>query len=109
MFQRKHQNKAERKRFATLYLGVAAFGIYIAGLTFVEYGLSDLFLIPVLAIIGTVLYVYREHTFPFRLRCRETGERLTWEEILYDDSNLSEKAKQAREEREDQNATDSED
>ena len=96
ILQRKHHKQAERKRFATLYIGIAAFGVYVAGLSVVEFNLGDWFLVPVLLLLGTILYVYREHTFPFRLTCRETGERLSWEQILYDDSNLSEKGKRIR-------------
>lgn len=96
ILQRKHHKQAERKRFATLYLGIAAFGIYIAGLSAVEFNLGDWVLIPAVLVIGAVLYYYREHTFPFRLTCKETGERLSWDQILYDDSNLSEKGKEIR-------------
>ena len=93
ILQRKHHAKAERKRFATLYLGIAAFGVYVAGMSIVEFDLTDIVLRPVVAAIGAILFFFREHTWPFRLTCRETGRRLTWDEILYDDSNLSAEAK----------------
>jgi hypothetical protein len=102
LLQKRHQGRAERKRFATLYLGIAVFGIYVAGLSIVELNLPDLWLIPAVAIIVGVLYRYREHTFPFTLYCRETGQRLTWEEILYDDSNLSAEARKRHEEPEEE-------
>lgn len=98
LLQKRRQGRAERKRFATLYLAIAVFGIYVVGLTIVEFGLSDILLIPAVLIIGGVLYYYREHTFPFALYCRETGNRLTWEEILYEDSNLSAEARRRHEE-----------
>jgi len=98
MLQRRHNETASKKRFATLYLGIAAFGVFVAGTSIVEFSLSDIYLIPAVGIIGTVLYIYRDHTFPFRLYCRETGKRLTWEEILYDDSNLSAEAKEKKSE-----------
>lgn len=96
MLQRRHQEEAEKKRFATLYLGIAAFAFYVAGLVIVELNLTDLLLIPSALLILGVVYYYREHTWPFRLHCRETGERLTWNEIIYDDSNLCAKAKERR-------------
>lgn len=94
MLQRRGQKRAEKKRFATLYLGLGAFAFYVAGLIILELGLTDLLLIPSGLLILGVLYYYRDQTFPFRLHCRETGERLSWEEIIYDDSNLSAKAKE---------------
>lgn len=98
LLQKRHQQRSERKRFATLYLGTAAFGIYVAGLSIVEFNLTDLWLIPVVLVIGGILYRYRQHTFPFTLYCRETGQRLTWDEILYEDSNLSAEARKRHEE-----------
>mgnify|MGYP006304608603 FL=1 len=100
LLQKRRQQRAVKKRFATLYLGIGVFGIYVSGLSIVEFGLSDLWLIPAVAIIVGVLYRYREHTFPFTLYCQETGKRLTWNEILYDDSNLSAEARARHEEAE---------
>jgi hypothetical protein len=102
MLQKRHQQRADKKRYATLYLGIASFGIYVSGLSIVEFGLSDFWLIPALGIIIGLLYRYREHTFPFTLYCRETGKRLTWNEILYDDSNLSAEARARQESEEEQ-------
>lgn len=98
MLQKRHQQRAANKRFATLYLGIGVFGIYVSGLSIVEFGLSDFWLIPAVAIIAGILYRYREHTFPFTLYCRESGKRLTWNEILYEDSNLSAEARARQEE-----------
>ncbi|MFP4300399.1 MAG: hypothetical protein ACLFQZ_00095 [Spirochaetaceae bacterium] len=98
LLQKRRHERAQRKRFATLYLGSAVFLIYVAGLSIVEFGLTDIWLLPVVLIVGGVLYRYREHTFPFTLYCRETGQRLTWDEILYEDSNLSAEARRRHEE-----------
>jgi uncharacterized membrane protein len=88
VLQRRYQSQAQKKRFATLYLGIAAFLIYVAAMTVVTYNLSPYyFLIAVVAVVG-VVYRYREQTFPFRLRCRRTGKILNMETILFRDSNI---------------------
>ena len=85
--QRRHQSKAEKKRFATLYLGLATFVFFILAQTIVRFGGRDWMLIPSAAFIAAAVYVLREHTFPFRLRSPVDGRRLTFQEILYDDNH----------------------
>lgn len=85
IIQRKHQKKAERKRFATLYLALAIFGLLIVSQLIVIYDGADWMLVPGFALIALVVYRYRRHTFPFRLHSPRDGRLLTWEEILYDD------------------------
>lgn len=87
ILQRKHQQKAQRKRFATLYLALGVFGLLIVTQLILIYGGADWMLVPGFAAVGAVVYQYREHTFPFRLHSPVDGRRLTWDEILYDDNH----------------------
>ncbi|HKK48530.1 MAG TPA: hypothetical protein VJ932_05505 [Alkalispirochaeta sp.] len=87
ILQRKHQKKAERKRFATLYLALGVFALLIVSQFIVIYDGADWMLLPGFAAVIAVLYRYRTHTFPFRLRSPADGRKLTWDEILYDDNH----------------------
>ncbi|NBB91091.1 MAG: hypothetical protein GVY23_07785 [Spirochaetes bacterium] len=88
VLQRRHQETAEKKRFATLYLGIAAFFVYTGAQALIMYELSPYYFVPILALIVGVVYYYREHTFPFRLRCARSGKLLNFETILFRDSNI---------------------
>lgn len=88
VLQRRHQKTAEKKRFATLYLGIAAFFVYTGAQALIMYELSPYYFVPILALIVGVVYYYREHTFPFRLRCARSGKLLNFETILFRDSNI---------------------
>lgn len=85
VMQRRHQKQAGRKRFATLYLAIAAFALMVAAQTIIATGVDEWWLAPVVVAVGGVLYVYREHTFPFRSTSRKDGRQLTWKEIVYYD------------------------
>lgn len=85
--QRRHQSKAEKKRFATLYLGLAVFVFFILAQMIVRFGGRDWMVIPSAVFILATVYILREHTFPFRLRSPVDGRRLTLQEILYDDDH----------------------
>ncbi|MEX2442086.1 MAG: hypothetical protein WD492_00665 [Alkalispirochaeta sp.] len=87
ILQRKHQKKAEKKRFATLYLALGLFGLLIVSQLIVIYDGADWMLVPGFAAVAAVVYRYRRHTFPFRLYSPADGRRLTWDEILYDDTH----------------------
>lgn len=88
VLQRRHHSKAVKKRFATLYLGAAAFVIFLMANAVVEYGFPNWsLLVGIVAVIG-VLYYFRSHTFPFTLRCQRSGKMLDFQTILYRDSNV---------------------
>jgi hypothetical protein len=86
--QRKHGERARKKRIATLYLAIAAFAIQIYAGVIIQVGLSDPWLVPGIAVVVGVVAFFHRHTFPFRLRCAVSGERLDFETILYRDSNI---------------------
>jgi len=94
LLQRRHQATAERKRFATLYLAIAMFFVYTSAQFIIMYEASPYYFLAALAVIIGVVYRYREHTFPFRLRCRKTGKILNFDTILFRDSNTLPEAEQ---------------
>jgi len=87
ILQRKHQQKAHHKRFATLYLALGVFALLMVSQLILIYGGADWMLLPGFGAVAAVLYHYRSKTFPFRLRSPADGRRLTWDEILYDDNH----------------------
>lgn len=91
IIQRRHQARGGRKRFATLYLALGLFAALLLSQGIVEFGGADWMLVPGIAIIIGLLYVYRRHTFPFRLRSPKDGRKLTWDEILFDDNHGDDK------------------
>jgi hypothetical protein len=88
VFQRRHHETAVKKRFATLYLGSAAFVIFLMANAVVEYRLPDFTILLGIVAVIAVLYVFRRHTFPFTLTCRHSGKRLDMHTILFRDSNI---------------------
>jgi|GEM_PF-1497362 len=90
--QRRHQEKAQKKRLATLYLGIAGFALFIIAQSIESFGGKDWMLIPGALAVFAVVYVTRDHSWPFIFRCPKTGRRLTTTEILYDDNPCEEKA-----------------
>lgn len=87
ILQRKHQKKAHRKRFATLYLALGIFALLMVSQLILIYEGGDWMLLPGFAAVSAVIYRYRGTTFPFRLRSPADGRRLTWDEIFYDDNH----------------------
>ena len=87
ILQRKHQKKAHRKRFATLYLALAIFALLMVSQLILIYEGGDWMLLPGFAAVSAVMYRYRGKIFPFRLRSPADGRRLTWDEIFYDDNH----------------------
>ncbi len=90
LLQRRNQKRAGRKRFATLYIAIAAFLLMVAAQTIVALGGNDLMMLASTAVVLGVMYHFREHTFPFRRYSRKDGRKLTWEEILYVDEDTDE-------------------
>lgn len=87
LMQRRYHKQAERKRFATLYIALALFALFVSAQLAVINEWGDWVLIPALLVIVGVMAYYRERTFPFRLRSPRDGRRLTWNEVLFDDEH----------------------
>lgn len=97
VFSRKHQKKAAKKRMAVLFLAIIIFGLYVSGVLIVEFGLSQYLLLLYLAIAAPVMYIFREKILPFRLKCRECGTTMDFNEIFFHDSNMCQKCREKAE------------
>lgn len=91
--QRRHQKQAQRKRFATLWIGLAGFALFILTEGAILLALPDWASLVAIALIVATVYIFREHTWPFRLRT-PGGRRLSVQEILYDDTPEEEREEQ---------------
>jgi hypothetical protein len=85
MSQRWFMHVGVGKRFATLQLAGLVAALWGAALFFGRFGVSDLFLVPVLGLLAAVAVVRRRSIFPHRLRCASCGARLPIKRILYHD------------------------
>jgi uncharacterized membrane protein len=90
MFQRRYQKTAQNKRFATLYIAILVLALMVGTVLIVTFDLPDVLFLPLLAVLILVGYIYRRKVFPFRLNCRNCGERLSGKRILFHDSNRCE-------------------
>jgi ABC-type xylose transport system permease subunit len=88
LLQRRHQQTARRKRLATLYLALAMFALFVVAQAVETYGGADWYVPAAAALIAAAVYYFRDHTWPFSVYAQDgSGRRLSWNEILYDDSN----------------------
>ncbi|WP_455381177.1 hypothetical protein [Salinispira pacifica] len=88
LFQRRQGRKAQKKRFATLYLAIGVFIIYTFSNMLLYFKLSEWFLAPFGAAVVVGAYLLRKWLFPFRLRCASCSKTLTFEQMIYRDDNL---------------------
>jgi uncharacterized membrane protein len=96
MLQRRYQQHARKKRFATLYVAILILVLMVGTALIVYLELPDILFLPLLAVLVLVGYRFRKQVFPFRLTCRLCGEKLTGKRILFYDSNTCEKCEQSR-------------
>ena len=94
LYQKKYGKRGERKRFATLYMGIAVFVVFLASGAIIHseqlFGtkLNDLLILPVVAGAAAYVYAKREKTLPFRFRCAKCGARLPAEKAFFIDGDL---------------------
>ena len=94
MLQRRYQKHAQKKRFATLYIGILILVFMVGTVLIVYFDLPDILVVPLLAALVLIGYRYRRQVFPFRLNCRLCGQRLSGKRILFFDSNTCEQCEQ---------------
>lgn len=86
--QRKYREKAHGKRTATLYIAILVFSLYIYAYGIIHFNLSEWLLLIFAGLIGLLVGIYRKTFLPFRLRCRSCSKNLSFDRIVYSDSNL---------------------
>jgi peptidoglycan/LPS O-acetylase OafA/YrhL len=94
LYQKRYGKKGERKRFATLYLGFAAFCVFIAAGAITHsrrifsHEIPDTLIFAAIGALAYAVYRMRDKTLPFRVRCRGCGTKLSAEQAFFLDSNL---------------------
>jgi hypothetical protein len=87
MFQRRYQQYAQKKRMATLYLGILILVFMVGTILVVSFKLPEALILPLAAGVILLGYVKREHVLPFRLNCRQCGRRMSSKRVLFFDDN----------------------
>ena len=87
VFQRRYQQYSQKKRMATLYLGILILVFMVGVILVANFELPDVLIIPMAAAVILLGYVKREHVLPFRLNCRRCGQRMSSKRILFFDAN----------------------
>lgn len=88
LFQRRQGKNAQKKRFATLYIAIGVFLIYTFANGLLYFKLAEVYLAPFAIAVVVAAYLLRRWLFPFRIRCASCAKTLSFEQIVYRDSNL---------------------
>ncbi|HUX11920.1 MAG TPA: hypothetical protein VMW87_02780 [Spirochaetia bacterium] len=88
LFQRRRGKEAHNKRFATLYIAIFVFLIYTFANSIVYFKWSEWLLLPFGVVTLTAGVLLRKWVFPFRFRCPSCEKTLSFEQIIYRDSNF---------------------
>lgn len=90
ILQRKHHHKATKKRTATLIIAVLVLVLNMFLALIIQFELPQWLGVPSLIITLIIGYYFKDKIFIFKFRCAECGERLTFNDIFYNDDNLCE-------------------
>jgi hypothetical protein len=90
MLQRRYRQHAQKKRFATLYIGLLILALMVGSVLIVTLKLPDILIVPLLAVLIVIGYRFRNKVFPFRLNCEQCGQKLNGKRIAFFDSNRCE-------------------
>jgi hypothetical protein len=88
LIQRRYREKAQKKRFATLYIAILVFLLFTFANSLVTFKLPEWLLLVFFAAAAVVGWLLREHMFPFRFRCKSCSKTLTFDQIMFNDANL---------------------
>ena len=86
MSQRSHQKYGEKKRFATLNMGLILLLFNGSIAVILHYNLPQYYLIFGAAIAGLAAWIMRSKTFIFKFRCPECGHAYSFKDVLYRDA-----------------------
>ena len=86
--QKRYLETGEKKRFASLYIALLVLAVFIAAALVLRFNLTDLFLVPVIALLAAAVWIYRGKVFPYASRCTHCGKRLGMSRILFHDTAL---------------------
>ena len=88
LIQRQYKQGANKKRYATLYMGV--FFIVLWGYTFLllRFALGDLWLVLIVGAGIALAVIKRNVLFPFRPSCSRCGKGVTIRTMFFEDEDL---------------------
>lgn len=84
---RRRPEQGEKKRFASLMLVAIMLGIWAVTAVISRISAQDLLLLPSFLAAGAVLFWRRGTLLPYRLSCARCGAPLSFNSILFKDSN----------------------
>ena len=93
LFQRRYGAKVVKKRMAVLFIAILVFALHINAVLVMEFKLNDAFLLIWAAAAGILLYFKWNIVFPFKRKCVSCSQIMTFNEIVFDDSNTCEKCR----------------
>jgi hypothetical protein len=105
LFQRKYGKKVLKKRLAVLFIAILVFALHINAVFVMEFKLNDAYLLIWAAVAGTLLYFKWDVIVPFKRKCVSCDRIMTFNEIVFDDSNTCEKCRPKDEEEENQESS----
>ena len=85
--QRRYRAEVAKKRLATLYLAIMVFVLYMYAYGLIRLNLTDLLLLAYLALAAALIDVFRKTFLPFKLRCTDCGKSLSFNNVMFSDSN----------------------
>ncbi|MDC7126769.1 MAG: 8-oxo-dGTP diphosphatase [Spirochaetales bacterium] len=89
IMQRKYHKTCKNKRISTLIIIILVFVFYVIDvLVAAKEGLPDYLLIPGAAIVIIAAIILRKKAFPYKLKCQSCGKTLSFDRIMYHDSNM---------------------
>jgi len=79
---------------AVLYLAIIIFVLQVVATLIIEFELTDAYLLIYAAAVAVLLYFKKDLIFPFKYKCVRCSVNLTFNEMVFDDSNLCEKCRE---------------
>jgi hypothetical protein len=83
----RRKTQIHKKRMAILYFTIFIFLLYIYAQILKNNNLTDIYLILYFAIVIPVYIIFKNHLFPFQLRCKQCNKFLSFDRIMYTNYN----------------------
>jgi len=108
LFQRKYGKRVTKKRMAVLYIAIIIFALQISASLIMEFEFTDAYLLIWAVAAGVIIYFKKGVIFPFKYKCVKCSATLTFNDMVFDDSNLCEKCREKEKALEDEESKESE-
>ena len=89
--QRRHHKTCPKKRISTLIWAALIFVFYVLVILIANTEkIGDIYLVGAVAIIAVAAFILREKALPYKLKCVSCGTKLSYDRVMYHDSNMCE-------------------